>query len=623
MHLDRISWLFVFFVALWALLLARTFQIQILEEEKYSEIANLRARDRVIRKAPRGRILDRNGFVLAQSIQEKNKDGKLETKRIYPQGVLASQLVGQVGKDGQGIYGLEVLFDERFRGTDGWQTRVLNVDRQIQAGRKMEGRDPIPGEDLVLTIDRNMQEVVEKALKDGVETFLAESGSAIVMDPYTGEILAMASYPTFDPNAPVSAATRAKRNDIVSLAFEPGSIFKLVTAATAIETKSVDPNTVFSGEKGRWVLDNGDVIRDTHDHGDMDMTAAMAMSSNIVFAKIADLVGDKRFYRYVRSFGFGSKTSVELPGEESGRLKPTHEWSGRTLKTMGFGHEILVTPLQMVMAFCAIANGGKLMQPTIIREWRSADGEILEKKKPEEVRRVVSEKTASRVRSMLREVVEAGTAKLVNSKKLPGIVFGGKTGTAEKYNQELRRYDHTKQVASFIGLAPAENPRYVCMVLVDDPKTRTVGGLTSGPIFRKIMEGIYFLPSTSPVPFNLSRVSPSEKCNVEFVGLSRADAKLLADDRKCEISFEGEGSTVVATEYDFENSGRKLRLGSPNAQKMPDLKGLTLRDALEQIGEFSGTVEYEGVGRVKSQSPAPNATLKRGEKFKLVLSEKG
>lgn len=623
MHLDRISWLFVFFVALWALLLARTFQIQILEEEKYSEIANLRARDRVIRKAPRGRILDRNGFVLAQSIQEKNKDGKLETKRIYPQGVLASQLVGQVGKDGQGIYGLEVQFDERFRGTDGWQTRVLNVDRQIQAGRKMEGRDPIPGEDLVLTIDRNMQEVVEKALKDGVETFLAESGSAIVMDPYTGEILAMASYPTFDPNAPVSAATRAKRNDIVSLAFEPGSIFKLVTAATAIETKSVDPNTVFSGEKGRWVLDNGDVIRDTHDHGDMDMTAAMAMSSNIVFAKIADLVGDKRFYRYVRSFGFGSKTSVELPGEESGRLKPTHEWSGRTLKTMGFGHEILVTPLQMVMAFCAIANGGKLMQPTIIREWRSADGEILEKKKPEEVRRVVSEKTASRVRSMLREVVEAGTAKLVNSKKLPGIVFGGKTGTAEKYNQELRRYDHTKQVASFIGLAPAENPRYVCMVLVDDPKTRTVGGLTSGPIFRKIMEGIYFLPSTSPVPFNLSRVSPSEKCNVEFVGLSRADAKLLADDRKCEISFEGEGSTVVATEYDFENSGRKLRLGSPNAQKMPDLKGLTLRDALKQIGEFSGTVEYEGVGRVKSQSPAPNATLKRGEKFKLVLSEKG
>ena len=211
----------------------------------------------------------------------------------------------------------------------------------------------------------------------------------------------------------------------------------------------------------------------------------------------------------------------------------------------------------------------------------------------------------------------------MNSKKLPGIVFGGKTGTAEKYNQELRRYDHTKQVASFIGLAPAENPRYVCMVLVDDPKTRTVGGLTSGPIFRKIMEGIYFLPSTSPVPFNLSRVSPSEKCNVEFVGLSRADAKLLADDRKCEISFEGEGSTVVATEYDFENSGRKLRLGSPNAQKMPDLKGLTLRDALEQIGEFSGTVEYEGVGRVKSQSPAPNATLKRGEKFKLVLSEKG
>ncbi len=623
MHLDRISWLFVVFGALWVVLCARTFQIQIVEGEKYSEIANLKARDRVIRKAPRGRILDRNGQVLAQSIQEKDKEGKLETKRIYPQGVLASQLVGQVGKDGQGIYGLEVQFDERFRGTDGWQTRVLNVARQIQAGRKMEGREPIPGDDLVLTIDRNMQEVVEKALKDGVKTYLAESGSAVVMDPYTGEILAMASYPTFDPNAPVSAATRAKRNDIVSLAYEPGSTFKLVTAATAIETKAVDPKTVFSGEKGRWVLENKDVISDTKDHGDMDMTAAMAMSSNIVFAKIADLVGEKRFYRYVRSFGFGSKTSVELPGEESGYLKPTHEWSGRTLKTMGFGHELLVTPLQMVMAFCAIANGGKLMQPTIVREWRSADGEVLEKKEPEEVRRVVSEKTAARIRSMLREVVEVGTAKQVNSEKLPGIVFGGKTGTAEKYNQKLKRYDKTKQVASFIGLAPADNPRYVCMVLVDDPKTRTVGGLNAGPIFRNIMEGIYYLPSTSPVPYNLTLTSASKKCDAEFVGLSRADAKILANDRHCEVSFEGEGSTVVATEYDFETNGRKLRMGTPNAQKMPDLKGLTLRDALDQIGELPGSIEYEGVGRVKKQFPAPNATLKRGEKFKLVLSEKG
>ena len=249
--------------------------------------------------------------------------------------------------------------------------------------------------------------------------------------------------------------------------------------------------------------------------------------------------------------------------------------------------------------------------------------DTLELQKPIQVRRVISEKTAARVRSMLREVVEIGTGKRVNSQKLSGIAFGGKTGTAEKYNKELRRYDHTRQVASFIGLAPAENPRYVCMVLMDDPKGQTSGGATSGPIFRKIMEGIYYGPSISPLPYNLANVSVHENCNVEFVGLPRTEAKNQAESRKCPVTFEGEGSTVIASEYDFENSGRKLRLGTLNVQKMPNLAGLTLRDALEQIGELSGSIEYEGVGRVKKQYPAPDAVIKRGEKFKLILSEKG
>ena len=227
---------------------------------------------------------------------------------------------------------------------------------------------------------------------------------------------------------------------------------------------------------------------------------------------------------------------------------------------------------------------------------------------------------------MLRKVVETGTGQRVNSKYLSDIYFGGKTGTAEKYSSDLKGYDKSKQISSFIGLVPAENPSYVCMVFVDEPKGSTSGGATAGPIFRKIMEDIYFSPLISPAYYNLENIVPNEKCNLEFVGLSRIAAKKQADQSGCPISFvngENEGSTVVATEYDFENGGRKLRLGSLRLQKMPDLKGLSLRDALEQIGELSGVVEYEGKGWVKRQIPEPNAPLKRNEKFKLVLSEKG
>ncbi len=564
-------------------------------------------------------------MVLAQSIEEKNGDGALEVRRIYPQGTLASQIIGQLNREGQGRSGLEFYFDTTFRGTDGWQTRVLNRKREVQAGRKMEGRNPIPGKDLVLTIDKNIQEIVENALKEGVEKVQGKSGSAVVVDPHTGEILAMATFPTFDPNAPLTASSRVK-NDIVSMPYEPGSTFKAVTAATAIETRSVNPETVFSGEGGTWVAGKGIVIHDDNhkDHGNHNMTGAMAVSSNIIFAKIADSIGDEKFYRYVRSFGYGVKTQVELPGEESGLLYAPYKWSGRTGMTIGYGHEILVTPIQMVMSYCAIANGGILWQPTLVREWRSVDGEVLEKNSKKKVRRVISEKTAARVRSMLREVVEIGTGKLVNSQKLPGVLFGGKTGTAVKVSETSLRYDNRKTVASFIGLAPAENPRYVCMVLVDEPAFgKTSGGVAAGPIFRKIMEGLYYSPLTSPVPYNLERVSLSEKCNVEFIGLSDGDARTLSENRKCPVSFVGEGKTVVASERNFENGGLILRLGTSNRQKMPDLIGLSLRDALEQIGEFSGDVDYEGKGRVKRQFPAPNAVLKRGEKFKLVLSEKG
>jgi cell division protein FtsI (penicillin-binding protein 3)/stage V sporulation protein D (sporulation-specific penicillin-binding protein) len=291
---------------------------------------------------------------------------------------------------------------------------------------------------------------------------------------------------------------------------------------------------------------------------------------------------------------------------------------------MGFGHAVMVTPIQMVMAYAAIANGGKLMEPLIVKEWRDAKGNLVEKKEPVEVRRVVSEQTAAKIRSMLNRVVNSGTAKRVASKKLTDVMFGGKTGTAEKYNQETGKYDRDHQVASFIGLAPIEDSRYVCLVLVDDPQGKHVGGLTAGPIFRRIMEGIYYHPALSPVSYNLAQVNPRKLCDVDFMGLTVDAAKKLAHDKGCSVVFDGEGDRVISQRSDkLDSAGILLTVGEAVATRMPNLNGLSLKDALEVMGNIRMNVEYEGKGRVASQFPKANEAIHKGMICKLTLKERG
>lgn len=623
MFLDRLGWLTLLFACFWLVLVSRTFQIQVLNQETYKEHAQEYAIRQMNLYAERGQILDREGVVFADNIKDK-ENKYLEYSRIFLQGKIASQLIGKVGYNGRGAMGLEREFDEKLRGNGGYLLSVQTARQKVIHGLEKDYEEAIPGKNMVLTIDRDMQEIVEKSLKDGVETYKATSASAIVVNPFTGEILAMASYPTFDPNQKLqTSASRAFRNDLVSLSFEPGSTFKVITAAAALEENAVDPKRKISGENGRWVLSNGDVIRDTKDHGDMDLTEAMTYSSNIIYAKIADSIGSENFYRFVRDFGFGTKTSEDLIGEESGFLKEPHNWSGRTLKTMGFGHELTVTPIQMVMAFSAIANGGKLMQPMIIREWRGEKNKVLEKNEPIEIRRVVSEKTAAHIREMLYQVVVNGTAKSVMSSKISNVDFGGKTGTAEKYSQELKRYDHNSQIASFIGFSPARDVRYVCMVLLDDPKTKTAGGLTAGPVFKNIMERIYFHPRLSPTPYNLVQVPNNKNCDIDFVGMSVANAQKLAEKKRCPVGFEGDGSVVMSQKISDQKEERLiLKAGELGYSKMPDLRGLPLKDALEAMSSVRIPIEYSGKGRVTEQFPEPLSLVSKGQTCKLILKEK-
>jgi cell division protein FtsI (penicillin-binding protein 3)/stage V sporulation protein D (sporulation-specific penicillin-binding protein) len=613
--LAFIKWLLM---SLIAILAWQTINIQVVNREVYQTQTESMVVSTKNVHADRGRILDRNGNVFADNVS----DSANNYSRLFLQGKLASQLIGKVGHDGKGSMGLELTFDEKLRGVSGLRVGVKDLYTRSREVAKAE-----PGMSLVLTIDKNIQEIVERELKDGVEEFDAKSASAVVVEPYTGEILAMASYPTFDPNSKTQGVGRMSKNDIVSMSYEPGSTFKVITAAAAIENKVVDPARVYENEGKCWKWNpKSEKICDTHIYGDMDMSEAMVQSSNIVFAKIADEVGADKLYHMARSFGFGMPTSEFFAGEENGRLLKPYELKrdDRTLKTMGFGHAVSVTPIQMAMAYAAVANGGVLMEPMIVREWRDAQDSVIEKRLPTPVRRVISESTASTIRSMLYRVVNSGTAKKVVSKKIPDVLFGGKTGTAEKFNQETQKYDRDHQVASFIGLAPVEDTRYVCLVLVDDPQGKHVGGLTAGPIFRRIMEGIYYNPETSPLSHNLAQVKPLNPCDVEFMGLTVDGAKKLADDKGCKVTFVGEGNRVMSQNVDGTgDAGIVLSLGNVSASRMPDLNGLSLRDAMEIMGNIRVNVEYEGKGRVVAQSPKPEEELRKGTICKLTLKERG
>jgi len=613
--LAFIKWLLM---SLIAILAWQTINIQVVNREVYQTQTESMVVSTKNVHADRGRILDRNGNVFADNVS----DSANNYSRLFLQGKLASQLIGKVGHDGKGSMGLELTFDEKLRGVSGLRVGVKDLYTRSREVAKAE-----PGMSLVLTIDKNIQEIVERELKDGVEEFDAKSASAVVVEPYTGEILAMASYPTFDPNSKTQGVGRMSKNDIVSMSYEPGSTFKVITAAAAIENKVVDPARVYENEGKCWKWNpKSEKICDTHIYGDMDMSEAMVQSSNIVFAKIADEVGADKLYHMARSFGFGMPTSEFFAGEENGRLLKPYELKrdDRTLKTMGFGHAVSVTPIQMAMAYAAVANGGVLMEPMIVREWRDAQDSVIEKRLPTPVRRVISESTASTIRSMLYRVVNSGTAKKVVSKKIPDVLFGGKTGTAEKFNQETQKYDRDHQVASFIGLAPVEDTRYVCLVLVDDPQGKHVGGLTAGPIFRRIMEGIYYNPETSPLSHNLAQVKSQNPCDVEFMGLTVDGAKKLADDKGCKVTFVGEGNRVMSQNVDGTgDAGIVLSLGNVSASRMPDLNGLSLRDAMEIMGNIRVNVEYEGKGRVVAQSPKPEEELRKGTICKLTLKERG
>jgi cell division protein FtsI (penicillin-binding protein 3) len=392
---------------------------------------------------------------------------RLEMRRHYPAGPVASHLLGMVGVDGAGLSGIEQAFDN-----------VLNPKR---------GPASIPPGHVRLSIDANIQRIVERELDWGARKTGAKRGMTLIQDPNTGEILAMAAWPpmSLEPERPPKSGEM--RVPPLVDTFEPGSTFKIVVGAAAVEEKLVQPGELFSGENGKWKVYD----RTIHDHEArklMTFEDILVYSSNIGTAKIAERLGAAKLYQYARLFGFGVFPGSCLPFENKGVLRPLSKWSGMSKYTVSFGQELSVTALQLTGAYSAIANGGRLMEPRIVSAVVDDQGEVLWKNPPAEVRRVVSEATAATITRALTMAVQKGTGVNAKIQWDPSTLVAGKTGTAQKFDRVKKRYSDTLTLVSFCGFFPADKPKYVIAVFLDEPEGRRWGGLDAAPVFRRIAE---------------------------------------------------------------------------------------------------------------------------------------
>ncbi|MEQ1654993.1 MAG: hypothetical protein BVN29_00685 [Nitrospira sp. ST-bin5] len=428
----------------------------------------------------------------------------MEGRRFYPKGPLLAHVLGFAGMDGEGLEGIERRYESQLHG----EKRVVILQRDAM-GRTVFPKGqaeqvPAAGHSLVITVDEVIQYIAEKEVEEAVTKAHAKSGTVIVLDPQTGAVLALAISPRFDPNAVASLTADRWRNRALTDTYEPGSTMKALVAAAALEEKVMKPSTMLYGENGRMTIANT-VIHDHEKLGWMTFAQVIQKSSNIGAAKTGMALGDQRLYRYLQAFGFGQKTEIDLPGEVGGMVKHPREWGRRSLASISMGQEIGVTPIQMVSAVAALANGGVLMKPYVVSEVRDAQGKALRQILPQVKRRVVSPETARTVTSILEGVVTDGTGAKA---AIPGFRVAGKTGTAQKIDPRTGAYSSTLFVGSFVGFVPADNPRLAMIVVIDEPQGESWGGTVAAPVFRRVGEQVLnYLGVSSDEPVKLAMAS--------------------------------------------------------------------------------------------------------------------
>ena len=408
-----------------------------------------------------------------------------ETKRFYPKGTLCAHTLGFVNADAVGCEGLELSYNKYLAGKNGKLVSVKDAKGREVVSGEVEYEAPQNGNNLILTINEGVQSIVEEELNNVFEKYHAKEATAIVMNPATGEILAMANRPNYNPNSFNEYPQAYLKNRAVSTAYEPGSTFKAVTMAAAFSEKVISEGDFVNCENGTFEV-YGHKLSDHEKYKILNFRDVIANSSNIGTAKVGVMLGRDKLYKYIRNFGFGDKTGLTISGEAKGTVRSPEKWSGLSIYTVSIGQEISVTPLQIASLYATIANKGKMMQPMLVKAIKSKEGKIIKEFSPKEVRQVVTEQVAERMTRVLKAVVENGTGK---EAQIPGLSLAGKTGTAQKYDASIRKYSSSKYVASFAGFAPADNPKLAILVVVDEPASGRgiyYGGSVAAPAFGKI-----------------------------------------------------------------------------------------------------------------------------------------
>ncbi len=402
-----------------------------------------------------------------------------EMKRVYPKGTLASHVIGFVNLDNKGIEGVERGYEKYLSAKE----ESAYVERDAKGNSLSQGSTKdIQGNNVVLTIDEGLQFILEKNLDAAMKKWNAVSATAIMMDPFTGEILALANRPTFDPGELAAIDLAEVRNRAITDCYEPGSTFKIVVGIAALEEKVVTPETRFDVSAGSIEV-GGRRIKDDHKHGVLAFREVIQKSSNVGTIKTALMVGKPKVYEYIKKFGFGDKTGIDLQGEIPGLVKSPERWSGTSIGAMAIGQEIAVTPIQILRAYSAVANGGYLVTPHVVNEIRSPDGTTVTKIEPK-TQRIISAETAAVFRGILKTVTEQGGT--ATEAAVEGNDVAGKTGTAQLFDPKTRHYSKTRYISSFVGFVPADHPRLAMIVVVKEPRGAIYGGVVAAPVFKDI-----------------------------------------------------------------------------------------------------------------------------------------
>jgi cell division protein FtsI (penicillin-binding protein 3) len=666
----------------------RLFMIQVIDAEEYRKTAKHQHEAQTQIPAHRGNFLDRNGILLASSAQSvsfavdpqilKDPDDQKEVcqlvsrvtlqpeqdllakiqnsnssfvwlcrglslekssqfdsmdipgfirirepKRIFMYGQDASQIIGCTDVDNKGITGLEMSWDSLLKGKKGYMPMYRDAKGKLRPSANLPVTAARDGKSLKLTIDIELQRIVEYEINQAAAQNGCESATVAAIDPYTGEILAMASYPGYDPNNYAAFDQNQMKPRAITDVYEPGSTFKVVTAAAALEEKQIKPQDMVDGHGGKLEL-NGYTIRDDHPLGVVTFRQAFEMSSNIVFSTIANNMSSNIFYKYIRDFGFGLTLGIDFPGEVPGAIKKPAELDEASKRYIGHGYGVSVTPLQVLCTYAAVANGGTLMKPYLVKELIESNGDVSETFEPQKIRRVISEGTAATLRDMLTGVVERGTG--VNA-RIKGLKIAGKTGTSQQY--EDTAYSKKNYNASFVGFFPADIPSVAMIVLIDKPKNTIYGGSAAAPIFRNIVQKwISIHPSTKNGNKEIQQSENKTVVMPDLKGVRVQEARSVLSLYNLKLTGEYPENEIIidqnpkpgfkiAQNSNITISIKQLNKDNKNTDQSikPVVIGMSLRRAIDVLHNAGFKVRINGKGYVKEQNWEIST---KGEKYCLL-----